>query len=146
MFGFDFLSPHRLATSSGSVSLNSPLVPSHVIQPAFAESLSSSNKNCHSWIWPEPGKPVKSKECFSRLTKAVSGRNFSSNSLINQKAIFFNKSKEKEKWKTFSCIEEWDKNLFCSNKILQWKKNSFNLSIAWLELITLFASQKKMKN
>lgn len=31
MFGFDFRSPQRRATSSGSVSLNSPFVPSHVM-------------------------------------------------------------------------------------------------------------------
>lgn len=54
MFGFDLRSPQRLATSSGSVSLNSPFVPSHVMQPALPESLNSSSKNCHSWICPEP--------------------------------------------------------------------------------------------
>lgn len=31
MFGLDLRSPQRLATSSGSVSLNSPFVPSHVM-------------------------------------------------------------------------------------------------------------------
>uniref|UniRef100_A0A182JGF2 Uncharacterized protein n=1 Tax=Anopheles atroparvus TaxID=41427 RepID=A0A182JGF2_ANOAO len=56
MFGLDFRSPQRRATSSGSVSLNSPFVPSQVMQVAFAESLSSSSRNCHSWIWPEPAK------------------------------------------------------------------------------------------
>ena len=54
MFGLDFRSPQRRATSSGSVSLNSPFVPSHVMQFALDESDSSSSKNCHSWICPEP--------------------------------------------------------------------------------------------
>ena len=54
MFGLDFLSPHFLATSSGSVSLNSPFVPSHVIMALFAASDKSSSKNCQSWICPEP--------------------------------------------------------------------------------------------
>jgi len=54
MFGLDFLSPHFLATSSGSVSLNSPLVPSQVMMAEFAASESSSRRNCHNWIWPEP--------------------------------------------------------------------------------------------
>lgn len=62
MFGLDFRSPQRLATSSGSVSLNSPLVPSHVIQAALAESLNSSSRNCHSWIWPEPESKQNKKK------------------------------------------------------------------------------------
>lgn len=35
MFGFDLRSPQRLATSSGSVSLNSPFVPSHVMAAVY---------------------------------------------------------------------------------------------------------------
>lgn len=42
MLGFDLRSPHRLATSSGSVNLNSPFVPSHVID---AELYSINDKN-----------------------------------------------------------------------------------------------------
>ena len=54
MFGLDFLPPHFLATSSGSVSLNSPLVPSQVMIAELVASESNSSKNCQSWICPEP--------------------------------------------------------------------------------------------
>jgi hypothetical protein len=59
MLGLDFLSPHRRATSSGSVSLNSPLAPSHAMHVALDESARSSRRNCQSWTWPPPsGAPV----------------------------------------------------------------------------------------
>lgn len=45
-----FSLPQRLATSSGSVILNSPFVPSQVMMVELLLSDSSSNKNCHSWI------------------------------------------------------------------------------------------------
>lgn len=54
MLGLDLRSPQRRATSSGSVNLNSPFVPSQVMQPALLESLNSSSKNCHNCIWPDP--------------------------------------------------------------------------------------------
>lgn len=54
MFGLLFLSPHLRATSSGSVSLNSPFVPSQVMQPELDESDNSSNRNCQSCICPDP--------------------------------------------------------------------------------------------
>ena len=54
MLGLLFRSPHRRATSSGSTSLNSPFIPSHVIQLALPLSESSSNRNCHNWICPLP--------------------------------------------------------------------------------------------
>ena len=54
MLGLDFLSPHFLATSSGSVSLNSPLVPSQAMMLALVESDKSSKRNCHNCIWPLP--------------------------------------------------------------------------------------------
>ena len=54
MFGLFLRSPHRRATSSGSVSLNSPLLPSHAMKLALDGSDKSSSKNCHSWICPLP--------------------------------------------------------------------------------------------
>ena len=54
MFGLLFRSPQRRATSSGSISLNSPFVPSQPIQLMLPLSASSSSRNCHSWIWPLP--------------------------------------------------------------------------------------------
>ena len=54
MFGLFLRSPQRLATSSGSTSLNSPLLPSHAMQELLLGSESSSNRNCHSWICPLP--------------------------------------------------------------------------------------------
>ena len=50
IFGFDLRSPQRRATSSGSAILNSPFVPSHVMQLALLLSDRSSSRNCHSWI------------------------------------------------------------------------------------------------
>ena len=51
-----FVQPWHLlfANWPGSVSLNSPFVPSHVIQLELPLSDRSSSKNCHSWIWPDP--------------------------------------------------------------------------------------------
>ena len=55
MFGLDLRSPHRRATSSGSINLNSPFEPSQAITLALAlASASSSRRNCHNWIWPVP--------------------------------------------------------------------------------------------
>ena len=54
MLGLLFLSPHLLATSSGSTSLNSPFVPSQVMYAVLAESDNSSRRNCHNWICPDP--------------------------------------------------------------------------------------------
>ena len=54
MFGLFLRSPHRLATSSGSTSLNSPLLPSHAIQLLLFGSDKSSRRNCQSWICPLP--------------------------------------------------------------------------------------------
>ena len=54
MLGLLFLSPHLLATSSGSTNLNSPFVPSQVMYAVFAESDNSSRRNCHNWICPDP--------------------------------------------------------------------------------------------
>lgn len=54
MLGLLLRSPQRRATSSGSVSLNSPWPPSHAMQPTLARSASSSSRNCHSWICPLP--------------------------------------------------------------------------------------------
>lgn len=56
MLGLLLRSPQRRATSSGSVILNSPLVPSHVMQLALELSESSSRRNCHSWICPLPAR------------------------------------------------------------------------------------------
>nr|CAI5842293.1 unnamed protein product [Callosobruchus analis] len=56
MLGLALRSPHRRATSSGSVSRNSPSPPCHAITAAFDESESSSSRNCHSWIWPPPAE------------------------------------------------------------------------------------------
>lgn len=57
MLGLLLRSPHLRATSSGSVSLNSPFEPSHAMQEAFDESESSSRRNCQSWTWPPPTDP-----------------------------------------------------------------------------------------
>lgn len=57
MLGLLLRSPHRRATSSGSVSLNSPFDPSHAMQDELDESESSSSKNCQSWTWPPPTAP-----------------------------------------------------------------------------------------
>ncbi|VEN63546.1 unnamed protein product [Callosobruchus maculatus] len=56
MLGLALRSPHRRATSSGSVSRNSPSPPCHAMTAAFDESESSSSRNCHSWIWPPPAE------------------------------------------------------------------------------------------
>ena len=72
MFGLDLRSPHRLATSSGSVNLNSPFVPSHVIQFALLESDSNSNKNCHNCICPEPLRTVEEENKYKYNDTSVS--------------------------------------------------------------------------
>ena len=54
MLGLFLRSPHRLATSSGSTSLNSPLFPSHAMQLLLFGSDRSSSRNCQSWICPLP--------------------------------------------------------------------------------------------
>lgn len=46
MLGFDLRSPHRRATSSGSVNLNSPFVPSHVIAAdVYKRTQTNTKKN-----------------------------------------------------------------------------------------------------
>lgn len=65
MFGLALRSPQRRATSSGSMSLNSPFVPSHIINSALDESASSSNKNCHNWICPDPCETSLCDAAFS---------------------------------------------------------------------------------
>ena len=44
----------KLCMLPGSVSLNSPFVPSQVMTDAFEESASISSRNCHNWICPDP--------------------------------------------------------------------------------------------
>lgn len=61
MLGLLFRSPQRRATSSGSISLNSPFVPSQAMQFRLARSDSSSSRNCHSWICPLPARPGPGK-------------------------------------------------------------------------------------
>ena len=70
MLGLLLRSPQRRATSSGSVSLNSPVVPSHVMHDALPESDSSSSRNCHSWICPLPASNISSN-CVQLLASAV---------------------------------------------------------------------------
>ena len=54
MLSLDFLSTHFLGTSSGSVNLNSPLVPSLVMIAEFSASGSNSSKKCQIWICQKP--------------------------------------------------------------------------------------------
>lgn len=58
MLGLLLRAPQRRATSSGSVSLNSPLAPSHAIHDTLELSDRSSRRNCHSWICPLPAKKM----------------------------------------------------------------------------------------
>ena len=56
MLGLVLRKPHLRATSSGSISLNSPWLLSQEMYAEFESgSDSSSSRNCHSCIWPEPG-------------------------------------------------------------------------------------------
>lgn len=71
MLGLLLRSPQRLATSSGSMILNSPDVPSQVMTSLLAGSASSSSRNCHSWIWPDPG--AESREDRGPSTSYGSG-------------------------------------------------------------------------
>jgi len=48
--------PQRRATSSGSDSLNSQPSPVHEMKLWHDLSVSSSSKNCHNWMGPEPVK------------------------------------------------------------------------------------------
>ena len=60
MVGLLLRSPQRRATSGGSVILNSQsdlLV--HLMQVWLSLSVSSSRRNCHSWIW----EPVLNSTC-----------------------------------------------------------------------------------
>lgn len=57
MLGLLLRSPHLRATSSGSVSLNSPFEPSHAMHEELDESERSSSRNCQSWTWPPPTAP-----------------------------------------------------------------------------------------
>ena len=52
MVGLFLRWPHICATSSGLLSLNSPSSPSHWMTSRHSLSVNSSNKNCHSCIWP----------------------------------------------------------------------------------------------
>lgn len=53
-FGLFFRWPHRLATSSGSINLNSQPSPVQQMNDLQSSVVKSSNKNCHSWMGPEP--------------------------------------------------------------------------------------------
>lgn len=68
MLGLDLRSPQRLATSSGSISLNSPPGPSQQIHPALLESASSSSRNCHNCICPEPAAACATRRLLAALT------------------------------------------------------------------------------
>lgn len=71
MLGLLLRSPHRRATSSGSVSLNSPFEPSHAIQDELDESESSSSRNCQSWTCPPPTAPEPPAPAVDPMSEQV---------------------------------------------------------------------------
>ena len=54
--GLFFLWPHLVATSSGSIILNSQPAPVQQMMDWQDLLHSSSSRNCHSWMGPEPLK------------------------------------------------------------------------------------------
>lgn len=101
--------------------------------PEFAESLSNSRRNCHNCICPEP----------KRKRKIRSWKTSSKQFFVSLKYKLLNKSKSNFfcSLKNVLTTKVWDKKFHSlQRKMLQIVsvKNSFNSSIAWLELITLY--------
>lgn len=82
MAGLFFLLPHCWATCSGSFSLNSPFSPTHMMRCRLPLSVSSSNRNCHNWIWPLlPGRKKIAQLHLFVLSDRNTDRIFAHNSL-----------------------------------------------------------------